>query len=321
MKELGPIYSPGRAYRARAEARQREYRASVLMAGHGDWGHVLSPEAAAAGHNFLLPEAHEAARARERAGKGVTQRTFENMLSSQAMCFNILAPLAARLELATEVLAPFIPGLRAVTAIHLEHTPAADIFRDQSGLGGVDCDVLIEADTSGGVLIQVVETKFVEPEFSTCGFRKAGRAKKGQDVCPDEVPVRDDRNACLYTSKKGYEYWRRTDEFDLLADGALPATGCPFAGDHWQLWVNLALAHAEGARRGADHVRFAVCSSAQNSALLGDGGGLDAFRGLLREPEAVSLIDLEILVSHVREVAPPQLAGWAAGLGARYAGI
>ena len=47
MTELGPVYSRGRAYRARAEARQREYRASVLRAGHGDWGHVLSPEAAA----------------------------------------------------------------------------------------------------------------------------------------------------------------------------------------------------------------------------------------------------------------------------------
>ncbi len=128
---LGPIFTKGKSYRARAEARQRQYRASLGVA-HGTYGHFLAEKAAAAGRNFILPEAFEAARTRQRAGKGVAPRTFENMLSSQAMAFNLFAPLATRLDLAVRVLRPFVPGLATVTSIELEHTPSDDVFNDQS---------------------------------------------------------------------------------------------------------------------------------------------------------------------------------------------
>ena len=167
----------------------------------------------------------------------------------------------------------------------------------------------------------MIETKFVEPEFSTCGFRKSGRVKKGQAVCPEDVGVRESRDACLYVRNKGYGYWRRRDEFDILADQAVPAWGCPFAGDNWQLWVNLALAHAEAGRRGATDVRFAVCSSSKNTRLLGEGEVLDGFRSLLRTPESVQLIDLDLLLGRVEAVAPVDLGEWARGLSDRYYAI
>lgn len=317
----GPIYTKGKSYRARAEARQRTYRAEVLGVPHGRYGHFLSQEAADGGSNFILKESFIAARERQRAGKGVAQRTFDNMLSSQAMCFNLFAPLATRLELATDVLRPFIDGLLEVTAIHIEHTPAGAVFNDQTGRGGVDCDVLVEGRTNKGALVQVIETKFVEPEFSICGFRKSGRAEKGQDVCAEDVPVQDDRSACLYVRKKGYAYWERTDEHRLLGPAALGERGCPFGGSRWQLWVNLALAYEEAARRGASDVRFAVCSSSLNSALLGDGEVLDGFKALLQAPDAVSLLDLDALLAHAQRSVPPALSGWASGLTSRYAGI
>jgi hypothetical protein len=220
------------------------------------------------------------------------------------------------------VLGPFVPGLASVRSIELEHTPSGDVFHDQSGRGGVDCDLLIEGtNAQGDALVLVIETKFVEPEFSTCGFRKPGRAGKGQDVCPDEVPVRQDRTACLYARNKGYAYWQRSDEHALLTDTALPDAGCPFAGPNWQLWVNLALAHEEAKRRGATDVRFAVCASVNNEALLGGGKVLDGFRALLRRPEAVFLMDLDALLARVEEVVPADLAAWAETLSARYRGI
>jgi hypothetical protein len=37
MNELGPVYTKGASYRARAEARQREYRARVLGVQHGSY--------------------------------------------------------------------------------------------------------------------------------------------------------------------------------------------------------------------------------------------------------------------------------------------
>jgi hypothetical protein len=322
MSELGPVYTRGASYRARAEARQREYRARTLGVPHGSYGHFLAQAAADDGRNFLLPEAFEAARARQRAGKGVAPRTFENMLSSQAMCFNVFAPLSTRLALAEDTLRPFVPGLAEVKSIEIEHTPVSDIFNDQSGRGGVDCDVLIEGTNNGGEpLLMVVETKFVEPEFSRCGFRKAGRAKKGRDVCPEDVNVRDGRQACLYVRNKRYSYWQRSDEHGLLAEGALADAGCPFAGAQWQLWVNLALPHEEAKRRGAKDVRFAVCSSTKNTPLLDGGKMLDGFRSLLQRPEAIHLIDLDGLLARIEAIAPAELGAWAATLSARYRGI
>lgn len=319
--ERGPIYTRGNSYRARAEARQRDYRAQVLGEDHGKYGHFLAQSAADGGRNFVHAEAFDAARARQRAGKGVASRTFENMLSSQAMCFNVFAPLSMRLDLATEILQPFISGLEAVTALHIEYTPAGDVFNDQSGRGGVDCDLLIEGRASTGDLLLVVETKFVEPEFSSCGFRKPGRAKKGLDVCPNDVRVRADRNSCLYARNKSYGYWRRSDELHVLNESAVPPSGCPFAGDKWQLWVNLALGHVEARKRGATDVRFAVCSSSKNTALLGDGEVLDGFRALLRAPESVQLLDLELLLQRIAAVVPADLEEWAEGLSARYHAI
>lgn len=320
--ELGRIYTRGRSYRARAEARQREYRANVLGVDPGRFGHLLSQPASDEGRNFASTEAFEAARLRQASGKGVAARTFENMLSSQAMGFNIFAPLSTRLPLASAVLRPLVPDLADVASIAIEHTPERDVFNDQSGRGGVDCDIFIQGTNARGErLVLVIETKFVEEKFSACGFREAGRAAKGQAACPQDVPVRDDRGACLYSRKKKYAYWQRTDEHGLLRDGALDPTGCPFGGGAWQLWVNLALAHEEGRRRGARDVRFAVCTSARNDALLVKGDVMGRFGALLQRPDSVLLIDLDELLASVAAAAPPDLAPWATALSARYRGI
>jgi hypothetical protein len=190
------------------------------------------------------------------------------MLSSQAMAFNLFAPLAFDLDLASSVLAPLVAGLARVSAITIEHTPAADVFNDQSGKGGVGCDVLIEAVfTDGAAAVIVVETKFVEPEFSICGFRRPGRAAKGQFVCPEDVGVRDDRAACSYQTSKRYGYWSRSDEQGTLLP--LQGPGCPFGGPLWQLWTNHTLAHVEAARRGARYARYMVCAPMANVACCG----------------------------------------------------
>lgn len=317
----GPVYTSGTSYRARAEARQRRERVA-LGAACARYGHLLTTAAARDGKNFVSGESFSAARTRRDAGKGVAWRTFDNMLSSQAMAFNIFAPLNARLDLAARSLEGFIPGLASVNSITIEHTPAADVFGDQTGLGGVDCDLLIEGiNTRGEQLLCVIETKFVETEFSVCGFRKPGRARKQLDVCPDDVAVQASRDRCLYERKKGYAYWQRSDEHALLAEGAVPDVGCPFAGPHWQLWVNLALAHEEAKRRGSTDVRFAVCTSPRNNALLEGGKVLTDFQQLLRRKERVHFIDLDALLARLDALAPAELKSWSAALCARYANI
>ena len=320
-EELGPVATTGKSYRARAEARQREYRARELRAGCGRYGHWLDGESADAGRNFVIPTAHEAARERAAAGKGVAPRTFTNMLSSQAMCFNIFAPLAVDPGLATEVLSPLIPGLIAVRSITIEHTPPKTIFLDQTGLAGVDCDVLIEAGwCDGESAIIVVETKFVEPEFSVCGFRKK---VKGTGACPDDVRVRGNRQECRYTSSKGFGYWEQSDRHQTLSLATLTDTGCPFRGAQWQLWVNHTLAHAESALRGAKHALFAVCAPLANRALLGSDV-IEAFRAHLARPETLLYVPLDALLRRIAIVADGRgetMRPWHVGLTARYANL
>ena len=134
---VGRPWTTGSTFRARAEARQREPRSRLLGFGWAKYGHLLTAEAVDAGANFVVPQAFAAAQARQAAGKGVAQRTFDNTLSSQAMCLSLLARLAEDLALAAAgVLGRFITGLTAVRAVNIEFTPAADLFGDQSGRGG-----------------------------------------------------------------------------------------------------------------------------------------------------------------------------------------
>jgi hypothetical protein len=321
--ELGPVYTRGTLFRARAEARQREYRARELKVGCSRHGHILDDESASAGRNFVRDDIHRTARARAAAGKGVAAGTFNNMLSSQAMCFNVFAPLEADLDLASAVLGPLL-GVAKVGRIVIEHTPMAEIFRDQGGRGGVDCDVLIEAtDRDAASVVVVIETKFVEPDFSTCSFRDRKRLDKDKPYCPDEIAVSEDHRQCLYSARKSYAYWERSAEFATLARDKLPVVGCPFAGPEWQLWVNHTLARAEAAQRGAARAVFAVCAPASNEALL-RGGILDCFQARLANRDTFRFLPLDDLLGQIRKMMerePNERRNWASALSARYGAI
>jgi len=322
--DLGPVYTQGASFRARAEARQREYRSNVLRCRWAKHGHWLDDTAADSGRNFVIPEALEAAQIRMTAGKGVDRkRTFSNMLSSQAMCFNLFAPLARDLKLAATGFGPFFPGLAEVESISFEYTPAQSVFGDQTGRGGVDCDLLVDSVwDDGSKAVITIETKFVETEFSSCGFRGPGRVAKGQSACPEEVLVAADHRHCLYVARKGYAYWDQTKRLATLAPDALPDSGCPFGGPEWQLWVNHTLAHAEAHARGARQAFFAVCAPAANTSLLRDRI-LETFRNRLANPSSFRSLPLDDLIAQIEALASKNanLRGWAEGLSARYAGI
>ncbi len=318
--DYGEAYTKGSSFRARAERRQREYRADVLGLGYRTHGHWLAPLDAENGANFVVDSAIEAVRSRAHAGKGVKPDTFFNMLTSQAMCFNIFAPLAKDVALARSVLAGFVPGLTAVRRIAFEYTPAREVFNDQTGKTGVDSDLLIEADWESGPGVLVVETKFVEPDFSTCGFRRPEREPKGKPMCPQDVAVANNPQECLYESAKRYRYWTRSIEHGTLREGALTGGGCPFGGSLWQLWVNHTLAHVEARRGGFPTARYAVCAPAGNHELLRGGQVLASFTALVTDPASVLFIDVDLLIDRIVEIASgdPGLRPWAEGVQARY---
>lgn len=333
--DYGKAYTSGDSFRARAEQRHREYRAEELNLGWREWGHLLDEDAIASGGNFLTDAAMVAAKEREASGKGVDhKRTWGNMLSSQAMCFNIFGTLSAS-EDGRSALARSLDSLgypvRSVESVHIEFTPDADIFGDQSSTGGVDCDVLVRfttPDDRAGVL--VMETKFVEPEFSKCGFRskpeyrlnkKSGQSEK-TNRCPEGAVAGCDGSGCRYQAK-GYLYWKRSAEKQTLADGVCDGE-CPFGDHKWQLWTNHTLAHVLKPSEDAIAL-YAVCAPKHNKALLDSGkvrfGKLDEFSSLLRNPDSFSLLPIEDLIASLHETVPvdfPQRHQWLLGLNGRY---
>lgn len=309
--EEGLAYSTGPGFRARAEAHQRRFRADVLRAGWTGYGHHLDEQAAQAGANFLHPEALASVQKRSLSGKGVhLGRTLGNMLSSQALCFNIFGPLQSEqggLELAGQVLSGFVPGLATVLSIDIEYTPSAEVFGDQFGRGGVDCDVRMDfSDREGQRGVLVIETKFVEDSFSCCGHCKPGAG----DPCPSDVRIGADFQGCRYVRKNRYRYWQRATEAGSLRLPFGQEVGCPFRGPLWQVWVNHTLAHAEAKSRGASHAVFAVCAPAENEALLANGPVLEKFRDLVTDPSTVVFIPLEQLLSRLHELAGSRSAVW-----------
>ncbi len=128
------------------------------------------------------------------------------------MCVRRFAPLAANADLATPALAPRLPGVIRAGAIAIEHTPADDRLGDPTGLGGVDCDGLIEAILGDGAAVFIIETTVVEPAFRACVSRQLGRAGRGQRACPDDVPVRADPVACAHQGVEGNADWRRAEQ-------------------------------------------------------------------------------------------------------------
>jgi len=332
----GKPYTKGDTYRAKAEAAQRQFRAESMNAGWREWGHLLDEKAIESGANFLTDSAMEAAKKRESKGKGVDhKRTWGNMLSSQAMCFNIFGTLSAS-EVGKTALAKSLDSLgypvRSVESVDIEFTPKPDVFGDQSSTGGVDCDVLVSftaLDDRAGVL--VMETKFVEPEFSKCGFRskpeyrlnkKTGQQEK-TNRCPEGTVAGCDGSGCRYQTK-GYLYWKCSMEHQTLASGVCDGE-CPFGDYKWQLWTNHTLAHI--LKPDSDAIAlYAVCAPKNNKALLDSDKGrfskLDGFRSLLRNPDSFSLLSVEDLVASLHETVPvdflPERQQWLSGLSSRY---
>lgn len=314
----GPVYTHGESFRARAEALARKFRVSDLCVGHAEHGHWLEESAANAGRTFLHPAALAAAEARAARGKGVERkRTFKNMLSSQAFCFNLFGPLAhdpSGVTLASQLFSAFIPDLVRVRSIEIEYTPAFEVFRDQSGRSGVDCDVLIEFENaSGQFCVLVIETKFVEEAFSDCSHRR-------RNECPTDVIVGRSFSGCRYASKNNFAYWQRTAESRSLHLPIVEQHGCPFGGSLWQIWVNHTLAHAEAKRRGAERAMFAVCAPEGNEALQA-GARLDDYRTLATDPRTVVFLSIERLLDRLVELCASQDAwrNWALSLRKRYA--
>ncbi len=177
------------AFTARMRFHQSWVRRHVLglppgpnKSAHGQetYGSVLRPEDGAAGWNFVSPAVH--AFAEQRLAQDAVHiepwRLRNNLLSSQPMCFNLFAPLALDLDLATRLLRkmPGIPQDAQVTRVELEYAPTrAEMLND-----GTSFDAWVEYERADGKRgFVAIETKLTEP-FSQQHYPYSPRYQRWQ---------------------------------------------------------------------------------------------------------------------------------------------
>ena len=295
------IYTTGTSFRAFAEASARNHRVTKLqLKEFKKFGHILTEDDANNGMNFLPSLRNEilsAVHERNEKGKGVDiERTTMNMLSSQAMSFNLFVPLNLNKEYATAFFNQLLGDCQAITNdIEIEYTPSKAIFNDQSGKGGVDCDALLQyTNDKGRNSLLVIETKYVEPEFSICGFRKNEliKTEEKRDLCPAGTIVNPDFSNCRYHYKKHYKYWEVAKASNLFNMDLIHSESCPFGGSLWQLWVNMTLAYGVAKERGCDVFKYAVICHERNDKLSDNGKVFLEFKKLLKNPKHLKIIYL-----------------------------
>lgn len=324
---LGRVYTHDTSFRARAEAQARRWRAHQELE-PGDYGHVLTTVDAERGRNFATPIAFEILCQRNNVGKGVDwKRSTENLLSSQAMCFNLFAPMApgsGALADASTVLGACWPGIDRVESIQMEYTPTSDPFSDQSERGGVDADVRIDfrhRDGRRGILL--IETKFVEPGFSSCAYR----SDRSRRTCPATTIIEQDGANCCYSSRKPmpFRYWEKSIAAGVIDMKRIASASCPFGGGLWQPWLNYTLAKTLAAEESTatpgdpvDHAWYAMVAPKNNDTLMTDvrPDVVTAIRSLINTPEDITVVTVEDLVAAL-ESATGQ-AAWVKVLRARY---
>lgn len=300
----GKPYTIGKSFRAMAEAHARGYRKDILKVYPGEHAHWLPSDEANAGKNFvesMRREIFDGVAKRKQAGKGIDfKRTTTNLLSSQAMCFNLFVPLKKWPNLLVHVLQKLIPGLHQIESLDLEYTPPKEIFHDQIGLSGVDCDVLVRGiKANGEKVVVVIETKYVETEFSICGFRK----RKSITPCSADTIVGTDFSNCNYKTKKGYKYWDVSASGDLIKQSFINFEACPFGDGKWQLWTNFCLAFGIAQYFEADEFHSLVVFPSQNLALSRCNEVFDQFRNVITKPDRFHPLRLEDVVGAIKEKA------------------
>ncbi len=242
--------------------------------------------------NFLHPDIHEKLLERFASHKaGNLERALTNTVASQTCCFNLLAPLVDDLHLASAAFSRMLESEISVEHIELEFTPnmVTDLtgfartrddesLGDQSGHAGTDADVAVffrTTDDSKGVVL--IEFKYREHEFSTCGAvkkRKAEERKRIRSICRSpqfitELVEGQQRSEgsydCAYLKYRNWEMTRSSAVLDYAKLRSL--AGCPFEGSKQQLWRNMLLAERIAWARELDDFAFWVLSPRDNEAL------------------------------------------------------
>jgi hypothetical protein len=248
-------------------------------------------------HNFLNEPSilSEVVRRFEDHKAGDLNRVLTNTLSSQACCFNLFSPLKQNLKLANNLFSLLLKKKVKVEHIEIEFTPnqvvnligfepnGDESLGDQSTRGGTDADVAIfykSEDDKKGIII--IEFKYIESEFSTCGSYNSSSEKKKilKKLCNTQNYYQELIKPNLISNKKQflcgylkYDNWKLTKRSKIIDhEKVINANTCPFRFSGQQLWRNLLLLEQVMKAREIDEGQFWVLSPSENTYLWNDHG-------------------------------------------------
>jgi len=193
---------------------------------------------------------------------------------------------------------------------NFDETPSKGLLGDKSKHAGTDADFAIAyLNQSGQPCLWLIEHKFLEPEFTTCGgMRSKGRTNKHRCDLDWSVLLQDP-STCYYHEHCGYKYWHITKRHQTqLNTSGQPS--CPFAQGCNQLWRNQVLAWAieESESHSFQSVHFSVLHHPDNHAL---DSSLTEYQNLLKKSVRFSRLTSRALVESVQTTKSSELAKWA----------
>ncbi|QDM24969.1 hypothetical protein FNL56_01500 [Tardiphaga sp. vice304] len=182
-----------------------------------DLGSMLEADAARSGRNFLTPEIHAFVRhatiMREEGAAIDEHRLFYNALSSTPMSFNVFAPLALDLQLATAVFRSLLPAFVAsVENIRFETSPGRREARFLDD--GTAFDLAIEVLTPDGESATV----FIETKYSESMEGPAARLRDRYDEAARQVRLYSEPDAVILRSLALEQLWREHMLAQLAVD-------------------------------------------------------------------------------------------------------
>ncbi|WP_271594333.1 PGN_0703 family putative restriction endonuclease [Bradyrhizobium sp. CCBAU 65884] len=178
---------------------------------------LLSPEAACAGRNFISPAVHCFTRRelimREDGACYDEDRLFGNALSSMPLCFNVFAPLAMDLALATTTFKLLLPDfVKQVHGIRFETSPGRRETRFLHD--GTAFDLALDVVTPDNVR----GTVFVEVKYSETMDGPAARHRERYDEASRQVQLFVDPDSAILRSLALEQLWREHMLAQLAVD-------------------------------------------------------------------------------------------------------
>ncbi len=168
---------------------------------------LLSRDAANAGRNFLSPAIHTFVRheliMREEGACYDEERLFGNALSSMPLVFNVFAPLATDLQLASAVFRQLLPDfVDYVVSIRFETSPTRRV--EQYLNDGTAFDLAVDITTTDGEQ----GTVFIEVKYSEAMEGPAARWRERYDLASREVELYSEPDSAMLRSLALEQLWR-----------------------------------------------------------------------------------------------------------------